>query len=373
MNFFLFQCQYKHIVDWCGCSPNDFTPEYWSKLESTRERQIFFARKFEPIVHHDIINRVEDWSKNVTSEESENKNSYWQNIYHHDDHRMEFDPTGLFVFFKDYVQTVTSDVYQYLHLQSLTAFSYKNSYNGTLAMMEIMKNGDDSERSHNELEIKFRYLPKQKMNPKYRDIVEVVGVGGSFDLKELIFRNYVNMLGQVDKLAARLLLLSSMTEELKDVVSIGWFDPNRNLVATNKLQFNQSSLIEPADPKLNVPLQPGVWTVIGSYNKEYLFSEHFLVVDNPLEIRDLGHNPPVDNKDLFYEQLAKEHRVFTDNYNELQQLDLIKTFFTIDAACSVKKLTGVDLPLCSDSSWSSEYPDPKSDILGVDPSSGQII
>lgn len=20
------KCQYKHIVDWCGCSPNDFKP-----------------------------------------------------------------------------------------------------------------------------------------------------------------------------------------------------------------------------------------------------------------------------------------------------------------------------------------------------------
>lgn len=26
------RCQYKHIVDWCGCSPNDFTPDDWTKL-----------------------------------------------------------------------------------------------------------------------------------------------------------------------------------------------------------------------------------------------------------------------------------------------------------------------------------------------------
>lgn len=23
------KCQYKHVVDWCGCSPNDFRPEDW--------------------------------------------------------------------------------------------------------------------------------------------------------------------------------------------------------------------------------------------------------------------------------------------------------------------------------------------------------
>uniref|UniRef100_T1H3G5 protein xylosyltransferase n=1 Tax=Megaselia scalaris TaxID=36166 RepID=T1H3G5_MEGSC len=27
------KCQYKHVVDWCGCSPNDFKPEDWPRLE----------------------------------------------------------------------------------------------------------------------------------------------------------------------------------------------------------------------------------------------------------------------------------------------------------------------------------------------------
>ena len=27
------QCQYKHIVDWCGCSPNDFKPEDFYKVK----------------------------------------------------------------------------------------------------------------------------------------------------------------------------------------------------------------------------------------------------------------------------------------------------------------------------------------------------
>ena len=27
------KCQYKHIVDWCGCSPNDFTEQDWVRLK----------------------------------------------------------------------------------------------------------------------------------------------------------------------------------------------------------------------------------------------------------------------------------------------------------------------------------------------------
>lgn len=32
------KCQYKHVVDWCGCSPNDFTPEDWSRILNTQSR-----------------------------------------------------------------------------------------------------------------------------------------------------------------------------------------------------------------------------------------------------------------------------------------------------------------------------------------------
>nr|AAA75448.1 unknown [Drosophila melanogaster] len=28
------KCQYKHVVDWCGCSPNDFKPEDWPRLQA---------------------------------------------------------------------------------------------------------------------------------------------------------------------------------------------------------------------------------------------------------------------------------------------------------------------------------------------------
>lgn len=34
------KCQYKHIVDWCGCSPNDFTLLDWPKI------QVVFAMLF---------------------------------------------------------------------------------------------------------------------------------------------------------------------------------------------------------------------------------------------------------------------------------------------------------------------------------------
>jgi len=48
-------------VDWCGCSPNDFTPKDWNKLLSTQSRNLFFARKFEAVTSVSIINKLDAW------------------------------------------------------------------------------------------------------------------------------------------------------------------------------------------------------------------------------------------------------------------------------------------------------------------------
>lgn len=32
------KCQYKHIVDWCGCSPNDFKPQDLIRIQVSERR-----------------------------------------------------------------------------------------------------------------------------------------------------------------------------------------------------------------------------------------------------------------------------------------------------------------------------------------------
>ena len=77
------KCQYRHIVDWCGCSPNDFKLEDWSRIVDSLEKPLFFARKFEPTVNQEIINRIEmllSKTKGKVGQLSFDK--YWQNDYH---------------------------------------------------------------------------------------------------------------------------------------------------------------------------------------------------------------------------------------------------------------------------------------------------
>lgn len=81
------KCQYKHIVDWCGCSPNDFTPfdvgKIYANLEK-RERDVFFARKFEETVSQYPLN---DLFRKVFGQyypeilHSSSFDSYWEMMY----------------------------------------------------------------------------------------------------------------------------------------------------------------------------------------------------------------------------------------------------------------------------------------------------
>lgn len=78
------KCQYRHIVDWCGCSPNDFRLEDWSRIVDSLEKPLFFARKFEPAVNQEIINRIEMLiSKKQVKVGQLSYDKYWQNDFHH--------------------------------------------------------------------------------------------------------------------------------------------------------------------------------------------------------------------------------------------------------------------------------------------------
>jgi len=140
------KCQYKAIVDWCGCSPNDFLPEDWTKLEATRARQLFFARKFEPIIHQGILNKVEEWTKNTTIEESPAKHSYWQNVFHADDSKHAVDVTSLSSLVEKEVKQIaqiSGQALAFRNIQQVTTYSYRNEYQSSLVLINTENVGDE--------------------------------------------------------------------------------------------------------------------------------------------------------------------------------------------------------------------------------------
>ena len=64
-------------------------------------------------------------------------------------------------------------------------------------------------------------------------------VGTDFDPKELIFRNYLGLISQESKIAARI-TFSEGEKDDKEVYTIGWLDPSGRLVGKNKLQVAMS-------------------------------------------------------------------------------------------------------------------------------------
>ena len=353
------KCQYKAVVDWCGCSPNDFLPEDWTKLEGTRPRQLFFARKFEPIVHQGVLNKVEEWSKNITIEESHSKHSYWQNVYHAADTKPAIDVDSLAKIVEEEVKhlAVTEGKnLDFINIETVSTYSFRDKFQGFLIDSKIL-NLESGNYFHYEVHVKHR--PRLTLTQGADTRLQHMGVGTEFDPKELIFRNYLSLINQHSKLALKVTFSEGQTE----VVKFGWFDPLLNLVATNQIQFNDTSGTDSVVPILKSPLDAGVWTVVGVSQGSLVAKEEFLV--NPSSgVRPVSAGSSIVMTSSELEQFVKEE----GGGSGVAEED-INAFYQVVARCSQEG----EEERCSDSVWSSHYPDTKSQISGVDLKTGKLI
>lgn len=365
------KCQYKAVVDWCGCSPNDFLPEDWAKLEGTRPRQLFFARKFEPIIHLGIINRVEEWSKNITLEESHSKHSYWQNVFHSEDSKGAVDVQSLEHLVKDEIDklsTLKETVFQLQNIETIHTYSYKDELKGFLINYNAINFHTGAPSVKSELFIEHR--PKLIMVAKAQTRLKHMAVGTEFDPKEQIFRNYLSLLNQDSKLALRI----SFSEGQTEILRFGWFDPHFNLVATSKTQLNDTSGKDSVNPVLSHPLLPGVWSVICVSNGHLVAKEQFLV--NPIGGREIhSASSTIIHTDSSLEKFIQQDKLSgKDNVidSDSRAAEFVKQFYIVVDKCSKDDIQD-NLNKCSETEWSSFYPDPKSQIFGVDPQSGKLL
>lgn len=101
------KCQYKHIVDWCGCSPNDFKPQdliriqvsvhrrrksfpvglivsdYVSSDPQQLTRPTFFARKFESTVNQEVIEILDTHLYGQYAPGTSAIKAYWESMFEH--------------------------------------------------------------------------------------------------------------------------------------------------------------------------------------------------------------------------------------------------------------------------------------------------
>ena len=212
------------------------------------------------------------------------------------------------------------------------------------------------------VELKISYRAKIELFKDLEPRVESLAVGASFDPKELIFRNYLNLLTSDSKIAVKV----QFSEGKKgQVIKFGWFDPRLKLVESNTFLLNETSAVESVTPKLSSPLLPGVWTVVGTLADQLLYKETFLILPS-------GETKPSYKHSAIKEDPSLEKFVDPSDRPEGEPVSLIGRFFTVEDQCGVGAPLTSPLPPCHHTAWSSFFPDSKSEILGIDPETGQI-
>merc|ERR1719285_91579 len=368
------KCQYKAIVDWCGCSPNDFLADDWTKLEGTKARQLFFARKFEAIVHQGVVNKVEDWVEGEGTVPETSKNSYWQNVFHHEDAKPSMNTDVLAAMLALEVSTLSQCKISFSSLLEATTLAVDSNRDSNLLLLEAV---DLSSSQTLQLEVQMRYRQKLHVASQTSRFTGIT-VGTEFDPKELMFRNYLGLINQDSKPAARVTFSAG---EQKEVFTIGWLDPSGRLVAKNKLQVNDTDGIDSVSPVLHNPLPLGHWTVLVALTHPHtgapllIAKEKFLVVPSSSKVQEAKPLPIIQDASL-EKFITLEERAQSAVKTFDESIEALHKFFTFPSSCRLElPHSGLDssqptplcssLPLCKNTPWSSRFPDPKSSILGV--------
>lgn len=392
------KCQYKHVVDWCGCSPNDFKPEDWLRIQNTESRQLFFARKFEPIINQAIVLQLEQWLLGLEPRNVANLRSYWQSIYNSFDLSPPVDDALLTISesaSRTKSKLVSSNNCKVTPIKILEATSYhtNDSYTNTLILYKAQLNNGTEIQLEIALKAKNSLVLTKSSSLVRR--LKYLTVSSDYDQKEQILRNFAQILGPYSE--PTLVYIFASNPDAKPVnVTFLWIDPAGRLVETNDGVIDDAYVIGHVTPLLKQPLLPGAWTVKLIKKYEQIAEVKFLVTPLFYLSRNvLSQNQVVfmhSGSDLFKEFDAQWDKFLMDPTEKenleglsvanskrfgpdlLEWIDsLFVKFFNVGHICLASNLgevCGIKIQKCTDTSWSSRAPDPKSFLGKINETSG---
>ncbi|KAB0796113.1 hypothetical protein PPYR_10174 [Photinus pyralis] len=385
------KCQYKHIVDWCGCSPNDFLPEDWLRIQNTETRQIFFARKFEPVINQAVVLQLEQWLYNVNfNKDIPNINSYWQSVYHHLDLTPSPDDSLLTVaqsiirinskLISDKCRLIPEKILE------MTSFHADDIYQKTL-ILYVANDTGAAQKVTVETNFKYKTTFVLLKSSPFLHRLKSLTVSTEYDPKEQTFRNFAHIMGPYSEPTLVFEFNSSPELAAKSTnITFLWIDPVGRLADVHDVSIDDNYALGHIKPALKQPLLPGAWTV-KLIHKQVLAEMKFLIA--PLEffsgnvvtqkqvgfvhsgseiIKEFdvqwGRFLPngFDRETLLSKSIADSKRFGADLRDWIDSL--VNKFFSIGSSCASDRSTVCTRSFdeCGKTNWSSFAPDPKSSL-----------
>ncbi|XP_003739820.3 xylosyltransferase oxt [Galendromus occidentalis] len=294
------KCQYKHIVDWCGCSPNVFLEDDEEKLTSLQLKPIFFGRKFEPVISQSTLNFVEGQIgiKPKTSTHTESLSSFWQNEYHHLDRSPPVDQGRLSAWTSLARLAVEHLANQGSHcvlraVRVLEAWLYfkEDNFEGLVINFEAhAEHIPEPVRS----EAIFRRVDPFKrsdrfQNDRFADRLRGLEVSTEFDLKELLSRNFAGIIGPYSEPG----VVQEWDAGPAGSVTFVWIDPAKVVAGSYEIHVTRNEQIQNHKPPLRKPLRPGNWQLKVFKDWVLMAETSFLV-----QPQTFHHNLPLKNESV---------------------------------------------------------------------------
>ncbi|TNN83393.1 Xylosyltransferase 2 [Liparis tanakae] len=370
------KCQYKHIVDWCGCSPNDFKPQDLIRIQQLT-RPTFFARKFESSVNQEAIDILDTHLYGQYAPGTVAIKAYWESLFE------QLDGVGSL---GDAALTAYTAFIR-LGLKNLAATqsnveACRFEPVGYPLLVHVYFYDD-----------RFKgYLVRQEVQAVGSKVRETLEIGTDWDPKERIFRNFGGVIGPLNEPLA----VQKWARGPNLTATIVWIDPAQVVAASYDISVDVDAEYTQYKPSLQRPLRPGSWTVRVLKQWERVAEVRFLVT--PLTFKDKEplrqeedswlHAGPPGN--LYLEQsfqqlssvlqLPPQEPALQEARRKAQLVGRpleawvdsgVGTFWATGGLCAAPSSSCAAAGPCARTSWSSLSPDPKSE-LGPVKSDGRI-
>ncbi|XP_077591178.1 xylosyltransferase 2-like [Stigmatopora nigra] len=390
------KCQYRHIVDWCGCSPNDLKPRDLIRIQKVN-RPVFFARKFESSVNQEAIEILDTHLYGQYAPGTVAIKAYWENTYEQLDGLHSLSDVALTAYtslvrlgLKSLVTSRPTCSFEPKgHPSAVNLYFYDDQFKGFLIQQEIQTVGSKEKES-----IEIWFMPQVKLKRHRQEFKRLINaeVGTEWDPKERLFRNFGGIFGPFDELSS----VESWGRGPNLTVTMVWIDPALVVAVSYDIKVPQDSEFSMHKPPLKQPLRPGIWSLRIYQELEQKAELQFIVL--PLNFKkkvplskdedSWMHAGPLENvyTDKSYKhlnsilQLPPQEPAMLEAQQNAQLVGpaleawidhCMENFWVIGGYCTSQNSSCAALPLCSKTSWSSLSPDPKSE-LGPIKSDGRI-